>query len=489
MFKPWLYFVLLLGGCSLLEPRHSLEAITPKTELPLLQVIDLPFISPSEVGSWVAVTPEEFDYIPRDTPGMMIDDLGFTGLKPLIDAMLAENPSLQQVQANFTQAQALARVSLAPLLPSLSANGSVLRHRQSPGQIGQGATNLPTENRSSIGVAMALPIDLFGRFTGQFKSAKRLKDRADADVQATVLALKASMAQTYIQLLAAHRNTRVWQRLIEAAEEQNRLTQLRYAAGDLPLTSTEPVFATLQNLRVQALAAAQTEQQLQYTLAALQGQSPRLYRLSEDDLGRLDQTPVVPPTRVSSTALLTRPDVRSAAAQMAAANANIGVARAAFLPQISLTGEAGFTAGQNSNLLNWNNRTWSVGPVVSLPIFQGGANRANLVRAWGQYEQAVAIYRESVLGAYQETANAFTFVQVAQNRAQSARDASRALDKAAEAMNQRYQIGDVSKIESLTASIVALQAQITATSAVAAHHAAVIELARSLGGGWKVGQH
>jgi outer membrane protein, multidrug efflux system len=467
-----LSLVVVLGGC------------TPSTVSATLAGADLPFIAPNEVGSWVAITPEQLAFVPRTASGTVIDDLGFVGLRGYIETMLQQNPTLQQAKGRLTQAQAIAGASLSALLPSLSANASVSRGRSSPGPSNQGTRNLPTENNRAVGVSTAWPFDIFGRFTGQLKTAKRLRESADAEVQATALALKAALAQTYVQLLAAHTNTATWRDLMAAAEEQNRLTQLRYAAGDLPLTSTEPIFATLQSLRVQAINAAQTEQQLHHTLAALLGQGPQTFTLPAADLKRVRMAAIAAPTSASSTLLLQRPDVRAAAAQFAAANANIGVARAAFLPSITLGGNAGYAAGQNGNLFDWNNRTWSVGPMVTLPLFQGGANRANLKRAWGQYEQAVGIYRAEVLGAYQDTANAFTGLNAAQNQAHSASAAAAAMTKAADAMEQRYALGDVSKAEFLNTRIMALQAEAMATSAAAAHHAAVIELARSLGGGW-----
>ena len=475
--------VVTLAGCGLLAPRSNIAALTPSAT-PSLSAADLPFIAPNETGSWVAVTPEQLAFVPRTASGTMIDDLGFIGLRPLIDKMLAQNPTLQQAQGRLQQAQAVAGASLAALLPSLTANGSVSRGRSSPGATNQGTTNLPTRNSSAVGASLAWPLDIFGRYTGQLTGAKRLRDSADAETRATALALKAAVAQTYVQLLAAHTNTAHWRTLMAAAEEQNRLTQLRYTAGDLPLTATQPIFATLQSLRVQALSTAEAEQRLHHTLAALLGEAPQTFALPEADLTRLMQPAIATPTEASSTLLLRRPDVQAAAAQMAAANANIGVARAAFLPNISLIGNAGFAAGGVGNLLDWNNRTWSVGPVVTLPIFQGGANRANLKRAWGQHEQAVGIYRAEVIAAYQEAANAFTGVTTASNQAQSAKLAAEALGKASTAMQQRYAVGDVSKPDALQTEIMMLQAKAMATNAAAAHHAAVIELARSLGGGW-----
>jgi multidrug efflux system outer membrane protein len=427
-------------------------------------------------------------FTPRAVSGTVIDDLGFTNLRPLIERMLAQNPTLQQAQARLTQAQAVAGASVGALLPSLNATGSLTRERNAPsfqnqGQ-NQGSSNTPTQNRSSISAGLNWPLDFFGKLTGQLRSAKRLRDSANADVLATKLALKAAVAQTYVQLLAAHQNVQHWHTLLAAAEEQNRLTQLLYTSGDIAITSAQPVFATLQSLRVQALSAAQTEQTLHHTLAALLGEAPQTFALNSTDLVRLRQPAIAAPTQVSATALLARPDIKSAAARLAASNANIGVARAAFLPNISITGNAGFAMGESGNLLSWNNRSWALGPVVTLPIFQGGALRANLNRAWGQYEESVGVYRAEVLAAYKETADALTALSAARAQAQSGQAAAQALEKSAQAYTQRYTLGDVSKIDTLNARILAIQGQIAATNAAATEHAALIELARSLGGGW-----
>ncbi len=466
-----------LGGCGLLRPDLDTAALTPQVSGEILAAPELPFISSTAVGSWVLVNPTKMPEPNAD----YLQTLGFDGLTPLLTEALNGNPNLQIAQARLKQAEAQSRSALAALFPQLTLSASGQRVRNAPGAQGQGSQgNL--ENRLNAGVTGSQNLDVFGRVWNGLALTSGLREASRQQLANTQLQLQASVAQTYLGLLAATEAERAWAVAIAAAEEQNRLTQLRYTAGDLPITQAQPIFATLQNLRIQALEVARQRVELENALNTLLGRAPQAIDVSETDLAQLAKARIGVPQTISATALLARPDVGSAAAQLAAANANIGVARAAFLPNISLQGNAGFNGNEAGNLFDWSQRTWALGPVLTLPIFQGGALRANLQRSWGLYDEAVASYRSVVLNVYAEASNAFTNAQTAAASAQSATDAAYALARSADAYAQRYTLGDVAKTEWLGSQILAAQGRASAAQANAANHAAAVELFTVLGG-------
>lgn len=468
-----------LAGCGLLRPALETEALTPQTSGAVVAAPALPFVAPEQAGQWVLVNPAALPTT-AISPSWA-SSLGFAGLMPLLQQAQAQNLNVAAAQARLRQAEAESRSAFAALFPQVTVNASAQRQRNAPGQQGKNSPG-NIENRVNANAAASQNVDVFGRVWNGLALTRGLREARRQELASTQRQVQSAVAQTYFALLATTQAERAWQQAIDAATEQNRLVQLRYAAGDVPVTEAQPVFATLQNLRVQALEVARQRVALENSLNLLLGRAPQAIALTDADLAQLAAPRLAVPQQISATALLQRPDVQAAVAQLAAANANIGVARAAFLPNISLQGSVGFNGNSTSNLFDWSQRTWSVGPVLTLPIFQGGAIRANLQRAWALYDEAVAAYRSVVLNAYAEASDAFTNAQTAQASAQSATSAAAALARSASAYERRYQAGDVAKADWLGSQILAAQAQANAAQANAASHAAAVSLFTALGG-------
>ncbi len=489
----------LLGGCNLLSPRLKVDELTPALANPAPTLPNLPKVDttavaklagimpapiPNDLGQWVEVTglPPTGRY-DAATSTTWATGLGFTGLVPLLEQALQQNPSLAAAQARLKQAEAQQRGALANLFPTLGLNASAQRSRQAPGQMGPQA-KANQENRFNAGASASWPIDFFGRTFSGLKVAAGLAASSRAQFTSTRLELQQAVAQTYFALLAATVAERSWQTAIIAAEEQNRLTQIRYAAGDLSLTQAQTTFATWQGLRVQAIDIARQRLALENRLNALLGQTPQTLTIAEADLTALQSPALTWPAELSATVVLQRPDVQAAVARLQAANAGIGLARAAFLPNISLVANGGFNTTDVDKLFNWGQNTWSIGPVLTLPIFQGGGLIANLQRSWGVYDEAVANYRGTVLGAYQELADDFATASAAQQIAASSAAAANAMARAETAQGQRYQAGDLAKADWLGAQILAAQAKVSQAQAQAANHAAAVAVLMALGGRW-----
>ncbi|NBV54589.1 MAG: hypothetical protein EBR79_02620, partial [Proteobacteria bacterium] len=205
-------------------------------------------------------------------------------------------------------------------------------------------------------------------------------------------------------------------------------------------------------------------------------------QLTSQDLASLANIPPAPAAEISATVLLNRPDVRAAALQLEAANQRIGAARAAFLPRVNLNAFGGFVSPVWGDVFEWNNRSWSTGPVVTLPIFQGGAILNNLRANWAEYEAQVALYKNTVLGAMADAADARVSLTATANQATSAQQAAQAMNTALAATQARYVAGDVGRYEMLTSQIAAAQAAIAAAQAQAGWHAQALRFIQSIGG-------
>jgi multidrug efflux system outer membrane protein len=182
-----------------------------------------------------------------------------------------------------------------------------------------------------------------------------------------------------------------------------------------------------------------------------------------------------------------RPDVAEAERQLAASNARIGVAKAAFFPVLRLTASGGFLSGEVDNLFNWDSHVWSIGPSVSLPIFAGGRNRANLERSRASYDESVAAYRQRILVAFGEVENSLAGVHylATQNEAQNRALAN--ARRAAELATERYRAGIVSYLEVVDANRAALQTERGTAQLAGQRLATTVQLIKALGGGWSEG--
>jgi multidrug efflux system outer membrane protein len=224
--------------------------------------------------------------------------------------------------------------------------------------------------------------------------------------------------------------------------------------------------------------------QLENALGALCGQTASSFSLAET--GRIYQPPAIP-SGLPSDLLERRPDVAEAERGMAAASEGIGVAKAAFFPAIQLTGSAGTESVDLQNIFNWENRMWSIGPNISLPLFEGGRNRAGLERAKAAYQEAVAQYRSQVLVAFHEVEDGLAGLRLLKDQYEAQMRAVEGARQAARLSRLRYKEGLVSYIEVEIADRTMLENQITAYELNGQRIVTTVQLIKALGGGWKPG--
>ncbi len=269
-------------------------------------------------------------------------------------------------------------------------------------------------------------------------------------------------------------------------KEQVQLVRSRFEGGignELDVARAETELASTE---AEAFALAQRRAELENALAVLAGESPTTFQLAalaEANLKWNPQPPTIP-AGLPADLLERRPDVAAAERQLAAANARIGVAKAAFFPVLRLTGSGGYVSGDIDNLFNWDSRVWSIGPSLSLPIFAGGRNKANYRRSQSAYEETVANYRQRILVAFGEVENSLAGIRHLGDQAAAQQRAVASARRAAELAGERYRAGIVSYLEVVDANRATLQTERILAQLAGQRLTAAVQLVKALGGGW-----
>jgi outer membrane protein, multidrug efflux system len=432
----------------------------------------------SERGPWKVAQPK--DALPKSEWWTVFQD---PVLNSLESRAVQSSPTLKAAYARFDQALAAARISNAALFPTIGINASGSRERFSANRQSEfPATRFSyTTNTFDLPLDLTYEIDLFGGARRAAESARDLAQAQGALYQNVLLALEAGVAQNYFTLrsLAAQRDLLGRNiTLLKDALELVRKLRKGGANSDLDVYQAETELSTVEST---AIATDRATAEQQHALAVLVGENPEDFRI--EAAGAPTAAPYVP-TGLPSELLERRPDVAAAERTLAAANARIGVAKAAFFPSIGLTAFAGANSNDLNNLLTWSSREWAAGPLVSLPLFNGGANLANLREARAGYEEAVANYRQQVLVAFQEVEDGLSDLRLLARQTEILDSAASSASNATRLSIVRYKAGLVSYIEVIDSQRTQLSSEIFLTQARADRLSATVLLVRALGGGW-----
>ena len=407
-------------------------------------------------------------------------------LDALQDAAQAANPSLQVAWARLEQARALHRHARSDMSPQIATEFGLARERPSPVSEGlaQGApVPYTTTWRAQAGISYE--VDLFGRVANAAEGARADMQRNEALYQSVLLALQADLAQSYFQLQELDSQRDIYARTTAMRAAAYRLVRQRHTAGDASALDIARAQAALESARSEALAVDRRRALAENALAVLTGKPPAAFSAPFSMLQPVD---IRIPAGLPSTLLERRPDIAAAERAMAAANARVGVAQAAFFPRLALTAAAGFESAELGQLFDWSSRTFVLGPLIggalSLPLFDGGARRAQVDQRQAHYAEEVAHYRHTVLNAFREVEDSLAGLRFLARQAQAQETATAAARRAGAFAQLRYSQGDVSQIEVLDAERFLLEQQLAATQLRAQQALTVVQLIRALGGGW-----
>ncbi len=466
-----LFAALVLAGCS---TTPTFEPVAPPAAPLAFKELD---------GLWAALRPAE-----AQARGQWWKSFA----DPLLDDLVARadrnNTSIQLAAARLAQARALLRSIDADRLPQLGLNGGANRQSASPA-LGTTAAG----NVFNAGLGASYEPDLFSRLAGASNAAAR-----EALVQSTPLLVQSDVAQTYFGLRALDAERALVRQTVVAYRDTLHLTERRHAAGDVAELDLARVRTEVASTESQALALDRRRAELEHALAVLLGELPSALTLTErlaDKAGRTggnngtegnDRSGAMPqvPPGVPSTVLARRPDVAAAQRTMQAAQARVGIAQAAWFPDVALTASGGFASADLGDLFKWSARAWGVGALLSLPIFDGGRREAGVQSANAQWDAAAAGYREQVLVAFRDVEDQLSSLRLLADQATAQAQAVDSASRATVFSTSRYRNGYVSQLELLDARRSELANRRQALQVRSAQYQSTIGLIRALGGGW-----
>jgi len=454
---------LLLSACSFAPPLKTPEVATGDAY--------------KELGPWTEAQPA--DRLPRDSWWTLYDN---AELDDFEKRLIAGNPTLAAALANYAQAKALADQARAGLFPTLSLNASTERARESVNApLISNATPRYYDNNVLSG-SVSYEFDLWGQIRNEVAAAKASAAASAADLENARLSLIAQLTGDYIQLRSLDRNSAILDETVKAYSRALELTQQRHGAGIAPGLDVSQAQTQLDAARSQAAQTLAQRALMEHAIAALLGVSASTFSIKPQ---------IVPialpriPSGVPATLLERRPDIAAAQRRMMAANANIGVARAAYFPTITLGGQGGFQSTAYSNWLTAPSSFWAVGPNALLSVFDGGLRRAQVAQARAEFDASAANYRSTVVSAFQQvedslaTLNHYHDATVEEKAAVDA--AQRSLDFAL----ALYKQGATDYLTVVTSQTALLQTQLEALNLDTLQLSSSVNLILALGGGWE----
>ena len=457
----------LIAGCTVGPNYHRPPMPAPpayKTEAP-----------------WRVAEPR--DSIPKGAWWEIYNDAQLSSYE---QQLLKANQSLAASQERLNQARSLARVASAGYFPTMSTDPNASRTRYSGNRPEVVTIGRPlTQNTFEVPFSLSYEPDLFGKVRRTLEASNASLQATAADYYNVILVLTAELAADYFSLRELDAETQVVQEAVTIQQRGLQLVDARHTGGVASGLDLAQQQTLLDSTRTQLYLVQQQRAQYEHAIAVLTGNAASTFSIP---MLPLNATPPPVPLGVPSDLLERRPDVATAERQMAYENAEVGVATAAFYPQLTISGGGGVQSIDIATLFTAPSAIWAVGGDLLQPIFQGGRNRANLAATKSAYSEAEANYRESVLTAFQQVEDGLsglnTLSQAVNTQNAAVADARRALELA----NNRYVGGVTSYLDVITAQSALLTNQRLATQLLGQQMVTSVYLVKALGGGWEASQ-
>ena len=438
-----------VSGCAIGPNYSKPEAIVPEQW--------------REAGDWVVAQPK--DAVPKGKWWEAFND-------PVLDALeervSVSNQNLAAAEARYRQARAAVASARSGLFPTLGAGADASRARG-------------TGNRYTASLDARWEIDLWGRIRRLVESARAGEEASAADLEGARLSFQAELATNYFQLRVTDVQSALLDDTVKAFESSYKVTQNRYKAGVAGKVDVVQAESQLLSTQAQVLDLRATRATLEHAIAVLIGMPPA--NLTIDTAKVQMRIPEVP-AGVPTTLLERRPDIAGAERRMAAANARIGVAQAAYFPALSLTGSGGFASNSLSTLFSAPSRFWSLGLGLAGTLLDFGARGAAVDTSRAAYDETVANYRETVLEAFQEIENSLASVHWLAEESKVQEEAARAARESVVLTVNQYKAGTVSFLNVVQVQATQLSEERTTVNLLGRRLAATVALIRAMGGTW-----
>ena len=432
-----------------------------------------------EGGDWKPAQPQ--DHLDRGKWWGVFGD-------PLLDALVEQveisNQNVITADAQFRRAQALVAGSRAAYFPTLDAGASVVRNRSPTGVIG-GTTAGRTITNHSATLNSAWEADLWGRLRRTVESGVAGAQASAADLAAARLSAQAELASSYFQLRILDAQRQLLEDTAAGYQKSLDLTKNRYDAGVAAKVDLVQAETQLKSTQAEAIDTGVQRAQLEHAIAVLIGKAPAEFSIAPVPLAvTMPRIPMALPSEL----LERRPDVAGAERRVAAANAQIGVAKAAFFPSLTLSASYGSRSADASQLFTAPSGFWSIGPALAQSIFDAGLRRAQTEQAVAAYDATVAQYRQAVLAGFQEVEDNLAALRILGQEAEVQEAAVRAARESVLLTTNQYKAGIVSYINVVTVQTTQLSNERTAMGILGRRLVAAVTLVKALGGGWSAAE-
>ena len=455
--------LVLLSACSV-----GPDYVRPQVETPA---------SYKEAGNWKPAEPR--DAAARGRWWAMFGDAQLDGLMAQVDV---SNQSIAAAEAQLRQAGALTAQSRAGWWPTLTGGLQATRSRssQTTGPVIGASTGTRTIYSAPLNASWEA--DLWGKVRRAVESGEAAEQASAADLVNARLSVQAELAQSYFQLRALDSQQALLDATVAAYAKTLELTLNRYSVGVVSRGDVAQAETQLQSTRAQALDAGLQRAQLEHAIAVLLGKPASSFSLAPATLAAAP--PPVPAAGLPAELLERRPDIAAAERRMAAANAQIGVAKSAFFPAATLNATYGVQSATTQNWFTLPSRFWSLGPALALTIFDGGRRAAVSDQAVASYDQSVAAYRGTVLTAFKEVEDNLAALRVLEQEAEVQAAAVKAAEQSLEYALNQYKAGIITYLQVVQVQTAALANQRAAVDILGRRVSASVLLVKALGGGW-----
>jgi multidrug efflux system outer membrane protein len=429
-----------------------------------------------ELGPWTPASPADAE--PRGAWWSVYGDATLNGLEQRIETA---NPNLAVALARYDEAMADAAEARASLYPQIQGSASGTQNRQSDNRPLRGGAGPNEYADQTVGVTASYELDLWGRVRNLVAAGKANAQASAADLADVRLSLEAQLAGAYLNLRGLDAQAQLLANTTAAYARALKLTEAEHAGGSVAGLDVARAETQLRTAKAQQVDVGAQRALMEHEIASLVGEPASTFAVAAaTPLPGIPAVPVATP----SVLLQRRPDIAAAERRAFAANANIGVARAAFYPTISLDASGGFESAGGVNLLALGNSWWSLGPMAAMTLFDGGRRKAQVRAAHDEFDEAAGAYRATVLGAFQDVEDNLALCNRLADEAQEQSAAVVAAQRTERLAMIQYQMGAVTYLDVVTAQTADLQAQQAALSVATRRLAASVALVRAMGGGW-----
>lgn len=464
---------LLLAACAAPEFKQ------PHVDMPTAFKESQDPVTAADGTRWKTAQPAEAQ--PRGEWWLVFND---PTLNQLITEATAANQKLQMAAARVKEARAIAGIAEADRIPQIGVNAGATRERESPLSVNlpQG-TLIPPASVYQANFTASYEVDLFGRVASNVAASRGDAAAVDATYRSVLLSLQADVAQTYFRLRETDAELETLDRAVKLREESVHVNQRRYDLGDLGEFDLSRAKTELATARAEAVGLQRQRVTNEHALAVLLGKPASDFSAIVSPLPVDAQMPSIP-TGMPSSLLERRPDIVSAQRAMEAANARIGVARAAMFPALNLNAGVGGMAETFPDVFQWSNRSWLLGALLSMPIIDGGRNKANISHSEAVLEESVASYRQNVLTAFADVEDNLAGLRILAGQTEQIDAAVVSARRSADLAQMLYSAGRSSYLDLLDAQRNLTSVERNAVQLRGSRAETTVALIRSLGGGW-----